>query len=86
MAKRVSVELDDDLYLELVHRGGGPRKVSAPANALIRAGLEAERASSTDPAAALMQEVARLASEVAHLVAAVTAQSGPRAPGGSAIS
>jgi hypothetical protein len=41
--KRVSIEIDDDLYQELVKRGGGPRKVSAPANELIRVGIEAER-------------------------------------------
>lgn len=68
MTKRVSVEIDEDLYQELVRRGGGPRKVSAPANALIRLGLHAEHPAPVLTSPALRQiaaDVAALAERLA---------------------
>jgi len=66
MPKRLTILLEDDLYHQLLTRAGGPRKISAYLNSVLRGRLDSPSLDGARPNVRdLHGEVARLARELA---------------------
>lgn len=80
MATRLNVSLDDVAAARLLAAAGGPRKQGEYLSRLILDGVPPPPVVAPDAPPDLLPTVARLADEVARLVAVLSAQQGKEGP------